>query len=242
MNSLAIIINSCEKFYKITIPKIIESAEKANIPLSCIYVVVGECDIETDILQYNGYHLVFCKFVNIDYNGILYFTQTERGLQELQKYKHFFYIHDTSLFMDFFWEKIHRYLEYCTSYIKLTPIYSKNIGLFQVEWFIQNKKDLFEYFINYDKTLAYEIKKGIYKNESIIREKYKNLFHLNEDSVFLFDENCNPIGHYFINDKIEYLDKIYNDDERLVSIYKEPGIIKFQKNYGKEGSDYQLIL
>jgi len=108
-NSVAIIINSCYKFHKTTIEHIINSAKIAQIPSQNIYIVVGESDEETDIIQKDDYNIVYCKFVNIDYNGVIYFTQTERGLTELKKYTHFFYIHDTCLFQDFFWDKIVNY-------------------------------------------------------------------------------------------------------------------------------------
>ena len=88
--NVAIIVNSNYNFYETTIEPLIISSKKANIPSANIYVVVGECDHETDIIKKNDYNIIFCKYVNIDYNGIIYFTQTERGLAELNMYTHFF--------------------------------------------------------------------------------------------------------------------------------------------------------
>jgi hypothetical protein len=233
MFSIAIIINSCNKFYKNTIGPIIESAEKANIPGNNIYFVVGECDKETGIIRHNNYNIVFCRFVNIDYNGILYFTQTETGIKELKKYTHFFYIHDTSIFMDYFWEKINNYAGSCTSYIKLLPSYTKNIGLLNVEWFILNKKDLFNYFINYDKTLVLKYKVGDFPNKDIIYNRFSNIPRdLYEDCFFDFDETYSPIGSHFENNNNSvYYEKKYSDKERLATEYLEPGIIKYQMNW-----------
>jgi hypothetical protein len=235
-NSIAIIINSCYKFYKTTIIPIIESAKKAKIPSNNIYIVVGDCDEETDIISYDDYNIVFCKFVNIDYNGIIYFTQTERGLNELQKYSHFFYIHDTALFMDFFYQKINTYLNECKSYIKLCDFSTKNIGLFNVEWFISNKKNLFSYYINYDKSLVLQYKDGDLPNKNLIYNNFNNLGRwLNEDALFLFN-NYIPLGNSFKNSDIKsYMEKKYSDEYRLGSLYNEPGIIKYQKNYGQGG-------
>jgi hypothetical protein len=64
MYNLAIIINSCYGFYDITSEKIIESAKKANIPMANIYIVVGEADYESEIIQKNDYNVVFCKYIN----------------------------------------------------------------------------------------------------------------------------------------------------------------------------------
>lgn len=47
---IAIIINSCQKFHKTTLPFIIDSAKKSHIPANNIYVVVGESDDETERL------------------------------------------------------------------------------------------------------------------------------------------------------------------------------------------------
>jgi len=212
---------------------IIESAKHANIPSKHIYVVVGESDEETDIQYVEDFHIVFCKYVNIDYNGILYFTQTDTGLTELQKYTHFFYIHDTAHFLNHFWNSLSPYYYIVQEYVKLCNKCSKNIGLFNVSWFLKNKKELFSYFINYDKTLAYSYKNGDFINKEFIYSKYNNLpYNLNEDSMFLFN-NTEPIGNFFINETETYSEKIYNDEPRLITIYKNPGIAKFQKNWGQ---------
>lgn len=230
--SVAIIINSCYKFYETTLTKIIPSCKIAGIPPSNIYVVVGECDFETDILQREDYQIVFCKYINIDYNAAIYFTQTERGLYELKKYTHFFYTHDTSQFMDCFFTKINHYARICDSYIKLQNAFSKNMGLFQCEWFVANKKELFRHFVNYDAHLILDYKTGEIPNKDYICSQFKNVPRwLNEDCMFLFTENHVPQGYYFINlEPTVYKDKIYTDEERIATVYMEPGIIKYQKN------------
>jgi hypothetical protein len=242
MDSIAIIINSCYKFHKTTIGPIIDSAKKAKIPSSQIYVVVGESD-EESFTKYLDYNIIFCKYVNVDYNGIIYFTQTEHGLNELQKYTHFFYIHDTSVFMESFWEKIKNYAINCQTYIKLEEIHSKNIGLINIEWFLrkQNKKELFKHFINYDKSLVYKYKEAEFPNKDFIFKNFKNLPQfLNEDCMFLF-YNFTPVGEFFKNDIHKEIGKVYSSEDRLITIYQEPGIIKFQKNWGMT-DDWNLDL
>ena len=232
MYNVAIIINSCCKFYDITSKKIIESAKKAEIPLSNIYIVVGEADYVSDVMQKNDYNIIFCKYINIDYNGVIYFTQTERGREELKKYTHFFYTHDTSVFMEHFWKKINQYVFHCDDYIKIQNKYTKNIGLFNVSWFLENKTELLEYYINYDKDEKMNYKIGNFTNKEEIQEKFKNIGeYLNEDVIFNFHENFSPLGKFFINEnKKMFYEKIYSDEVRLVTLYQEPGIMKFQRN------------
>jgi len=241
-SSVAVIVNSCEKFYKTTLNLFIQSAIKANIPKHNIYFVVGECNEETDIIKEEYYNIIFCKYTNIDYNGIIYFTQTERGINELQKYTHFFYTHDTTFLMDHFWEKIINYSQNCDSYIKLQEISSKNIGLINVEWFIKNKKELFSYYINYNKSLLLEYKSANFPNKELIYSNFKNLPKwLNEDAIFSFTENFEPTGDFFKNNILLFKQAVYNNTERLGTVYNEPGIIKFQANWG-QCDDWNLQL
>lgn len=248
MNNISIIVNSCFNFYEVTIKKLIDSCKKAKIPASNIYIVVGESENESEIIFNGEYNIVFCKYINIDYNGAIYFTQTENGLKELQKYTHFFYTHDTVEFLEDFWDKINTYSNNCDKYIKLDEFGSKNMGLINVKYFIENKKELFSYFINYDKNLKINYKSDEPPNDipkrDIIYSKFNNLPRwLNEDCVFLFTEHHNPIGDVFDNKNIEqYYIKIYNGNERLASVYKEPGLIKYNINHGKAKVKWEMNL
>uniref|UniRef100_A0A6C0B0V1 Uncharacterized protein n=1 Tax=viral metagenome TaxID=1070528 RepID=A0A6C0B0V1_9ZZZZ len=235
MNSVAIIINSCYKFHKITIDKIIFSAKQAKIPPSNIYIVVGESDIETDIVRKDDYNIIYCKYVNIDYNAAIYFSQSVNGKKELEKYTHFFYTHDTTFFLEYFWDRICECSKYCDMYIKLENVFSKSIGLFNVTWFIDNKTYLLGYYINYNKDLIMEYKHGNFTNKDLILSKFKNLPEcLNEDCLFLFGENNEAHGMFFINDdKPVYKESFYSTEDRVASVYFDPGIIKYQKNWGQ---------
>lgn len=232
MVQIAIIVNSCFEFYEKTIDVLIASAKKAGVPTGYIYVVVGQSDVDSEIISKDGYNIVFCRYVNIDYNGVIYFTQTDTGLEELQNFTHFFYVHDTCTFMDGFWKNINIAALNCDSYIKLERGGSKNMALFNVQWFIESKKDLLSYFINYDKTLQLKYKGGQYVNKSLIFDKYKNLpRNLNEGSVFIFPEESSS-SRVFRNEVTNYMSTLYSSEERRAIVFKNPGIIKYQKNWG----------
>ena len=242
--TIAVIVNSCLSYYKTTLPFVLKSATAAKIPLSSIYIVIGECD-EERIDSSNEYTLIFTRYVNVDYNGIVYFTQTSHGLDVLKQYTHFFYMHDTITFMDHFWDRIHTYAPRCSSYIKLSRTGSKSTGLFSVTWFIENKKELFSYFANTDKSLRWNYKTSEnFPKEELIRSKFDSLYlWLNEDAVFNFS-NKHPIGPVFENnDPVDYSNrvKIYSDEERLVIPYKNPGIIKYQLNWDQPGMQWKTV-
>ena len=71
---IAILVNSCKKFYEKTIPKLLESANSANIPNQNIYVVVGECEEESEKIE-DGVTFFFTQYTCIDYNACVYFSQ-----------------------------------------------------------------------------------------------------------------------------------------------------------------------
>ena len=51
--------------------------------------------------------------------------------------------------------------------------------------------------------------------------------------MFLFTENFDPLGDFFKNDLNTFKKNVYSNNERLGTIYNEPGIIKFQVNWGQ---------
>jgi len=242
MSSIAIIINSCQKFYETTIDKIIDSAKKANIPSSHIYIIVGECEEDIEMTFTGNYNIVFCKYVNEAYNSAIYFTQTKKGREEIQKYSHFFYTQDTTMFLEHFWDRIQSYVEVCSSYIKLEELYSKNIGFFNVEWFLENKTELMSYYVNYDKSRIMDYKAGDFPNKDLIYNKFNHLARwLNEDCLYLFGPNHEPLGYSFTNPtKDIFMVKIYSEEERRATVYENPGIIKYQKNWGQGGWNLNL--
>jgi len=247
MTTVAIIINSCEKFWSTTSQKILPSLERAKIPGRSVYVVVGECDYESEIVydEQRQHHIVYCRYVNESYNAAIYFTQNEKARKEISKYSHLFYTQDTTSFCEDFGYNIQTYAEGCNSYIKLLNKFTKNIGLFNVSWFLTNKTELMRYFINYDKSLIIAYKSSNFVNKDIIYSKFKNLGeYLGEDSLFEFDgTRGDPLGPVFPNKLIPcYLEKVYSKEDRLVTVYKQPGILKYQKNWSQANMVWNISL
>jgi hypothetical protein len=153
-------------------------------------------------------------------------------------------MHDTCIFLDTFWKTVTEAASECTSYIKLKQEYSANTGLFSVNWFIRNRKELFSYFINYEKELALAYKASNYPNKDVIYKKFNNLpKHLGEDAVFTF-ENFLPLGPIFnyMHGNPSFIMCMYSNEPRKGNIFS-PGIIKFNKNWrGGEEEDFQWNL
>jgi hypothetical protein len=250
---IALLINSCEAFYKTTLPQFIHHAKQTGIPFEQIYAVIGESSQEHPQLnqilpqpQPEPYNIIHCPYINIDYNAASYFTQTPQGREELQKYTHFFYIHDTADLMPHFWEKIQEHAEVCTEYIKLTNTHTKNIGLFSVPWFLENKSFFLENIKNTDPQYKRDYKTGWFPNKEWL---YKNIPHLcpwnlGEDCLFNYNDSTGePMGDFFHNEVQTFLANFYGSTEtRKVSIYQAPGVVKYQTNWGQPGAVWSTEL
>ena len=241
---IALVVNSCFAFYKTTIPNLIESAKEAQVPLEHVYIVVGDCDTHVPMHTENGYNIVFCRYNNVDYNAAIYFTQTEEGRETLQKYTHFFYTHDTVDFLPHFWTNIQ--MAVCDSYIKLKSTSSCSTGLFHVQWFLETRTELLSYLVNFDpdKKICYKHgnREHVPRSEEIYK-KFKNISRwLNEDLMFLWTEDFEPLGECFMTQEPRrFLVEKYGS-ERLASFYDPPGLVKFQKNFNGGIDGWKLTL
>lgn len=247
---VALIVNTCQAFYETTIPRFIESAQKANVPAEHIYVVVGEADESNYFHTTQNHHVAYCPYKNIDYNAAIYLTQTQDGRRILQTYDYFFYIHDTAELIPHFWEKINIYAQKCaennTPYIKLAPTHTKNIGLLSTQWFLQRESQthFFQSIINTNSDLKRDYKTGNFPNKQWLYDNIQGLcpWNLGEDCLFVYDGQ-EPVGEWFHNHVDRFITHLYGSQEpRLASIYKEPGLIKFQKNWGQPGADWSMSL
>jgi hypothetical protein len=77
----------------------------------------------------------------------------------------------------------------------------------------------------------------IFNNKKVIYQKFNSLPEfLNEDALFSFDGNGGvPLGDVFYNIEIKrYMvnGPYIKNEPRLANVYKNPGIIKYQKNWG----------
>jgi hypothetical protein len=233
---VAVVVNSCQSYYQVAVPTLLQSARVAGIPLTDIYVVVG--DAETDIPDTvvpgpeGGYHLIFTRYINIDFNGVMYMTQTEAGRQTLAHYTHFFYVHDTVEFLPHFWERMGVYVAEGEQYIYLLPQAGKNIGLFEVAWFMEHKAGLLAMLANTDPAKKVDYKHGRFENEAAIRAAYPMLPHtLNEDVLVWMNPEA---GCVFPNQEYARFQVAkYGGAMRLATVYQEPGLVKYQANWGQ---------
>ena len=256
---VALIINTCEAYYKKTLLQFFAHAKDTGIPFDQIYVVVGEsADAKNEIefqphkpdeaetFDQGGFHIIHSPYVNIDYNAAVFFTQTPQGRAELEKYTHFFYIHDTADLMAHFWKRIQEYAAVCTDYVKLTQTHTKNIGLFSVPWFMENKTEFLKNIVNTDPQLKSAYKCGEFPNKTWLYANIPRLcpWNLGEDCLFDYDDATGkPLGEFFVNEPNFFFAEMYGSTEpRKIILFQEPGVVKYQKNWGQPGATWSTEL
>lgn len=220
MSFLSIVINTCKDYYKVTVPPLLESLEKANVPKECIFIVVGDCDNEEDKII-NDIPYYFRRYCNIDNNAMLWITQEEPAVMS----EWIIYLHDTSLVAPEFWEKSHNIIKNIdneTTCIKLYKQFSMGMGFYKKNWlYTELIKNYMKGFINYDKSQKSKIK--------------ENLVVL-EDTLFKFTERGPEYGICIYLDNeykvVERNRKMYGTDiPRIVEYYENPGIYKIKANW-----------
>jgi hypothetical protein len=264
---VALIVNTCDAYYRKTIPWFIQHAIQSKIQPEDILVVVGESETNNpllfqihcpsaspDVPQTTGpetapetqYNRVFCPYVNIDFNAAIFLSQTQQGRKWISEYTHFFYLHDTTQCLPQLGDRLAHWAPSCSSYIKLQATHTKNIGLFNTMWFLDTKSEFLSAIINTDHSKKMDYKCGEFPNKRWIYENISGMcpWNLNEDTLFLYCPNTEqPIGEYFHNHVDYYYTHLFDSpDVRLASIYNEPGIVKFQRNWGQPGEGWKMTL
>jgi hypothetical protein len=244
--TLAIVVNSCVSFSPTTMPIFLDSMRLARIPLSNVYCILGESDVDS-IDTSNEYTVIKTRFCNVDNTAAVYLTQTDHGRSILNAYTHIFYTHDTVRFLEGFWTTIQTYLPSCSSYRKLQESATKTTGLLHSQWFLREKSKVMKYLANtdIDKRYAYKSSIGI-PNEADIRANCSHLPQwLNEDVIFDFKDDFGATGDWFVKnaDVPTHFEDIYGTGTvRKAYVYNPPGIIKYQKNFVIVDNNWQMNL
>lgn len=137
---IAIVVTSCEKYYKHTLPMLLTSLKSAGIRAENVFVVVGqssyECDssfgMDDDYIV-RSYHRTYA---NMDNNGMLWVV-SDKGREALQEYKWMFYMHDTCVVDQNFNQSLHETFQlYYTSSTKAMRLYhqfSMSMGYYSLD-------------------------------------------------------------------------------------------------------------
>jgi len=136
--TVAILISSCEKYYKQSVPVLLASMD---VPREHIHVVVGECAEESDDGQIH-----FRRWANFDNNALIWAASAP----EMERYTWVFNLHDTCECEPGFWNKIQPLPEYEPYDVAklISCDYSMCIGLYRTS-FLQSVKSKIDELISY---------------------------------------------------------------------------------------------
>lgn len=122
------IISSYISSYKNTLPKIIDSLKRNNIPNDNIISIVGGCDNKS-----REENIIFTNHNSFDHTGIIEIIESKL------ESKYWFALHDTCEAGPNFYQNITKH-KITKPYIALTEMAWMNMGLFSNQY-IQNNKD-----------------------------------------------------------------------------------------------------
>ena len=217
----SVVINSCKDYYKKTVQPLMESLEKANVPKDSIFVVVGDCDKDEEMVI-EGVAYIFRRYCNIDNNGILWLTQEKPSFIK----EWVMYLHDTSLVAPEFWKNstdiTKEHLAKETTCLKLYGNHSMSMGFYKREWLYSDPiKEHMKTMLNYD----------INNRQSI-----KNDIESTEDALFKYAQRGRGGKCIIMNEKYDIVDhnkNIYGTNtRRIIEFYKIPGLYKIKANFG----------
>lgn len=223
---LVIVINSCANYYVRAVPPLLETLVKANVPMDCLHVVVGDATAQIDETSDNGVTYHHRQWCNIDNNGLLWVTQERPSA--LSDAMWILYLHDTSLVDDnpTFWDAAYKVIsdhETLFDCVRLHQPFSMGMGFYKVEWLLKpHVASYLNQLVNYDVNRKPAIKAGL---------------HILEDTLFKFALQ----GHGRlatlpnVYQVVEREKRMYGSDvPRIVEYYAIPGIYKIKANWNAD--------
>lgn len=212
-----VVVNTCEGYFRVSVPRLLDSLWRAGVPRNEVIVVVGESEDPRDEII-DDVKYVFRGTYNIDNNGLVWLAEEH----EFEIDEWIVYLHDTTEVDDDFWVKVldlARGLR-CNC-ARLVPWNSMGMGLYRASWLASaGVRDFMTGIKNLDpgKKLA-----------------IKNDLAALEDTLFKFaGSECETLKNPYVVDPDPRQSKPYGTDTpRIVEHYPIPGIRKFKANWGQ---------
>lgn len=135
MGSPCIVVNSCYKNYRTTIPPLLGSLKRAGVDCRQVHVVIGESVEEKDQLDEVNVH--FRRWANMDDNGLNWLVEDE-ARTHVPDSAFVFYMHDTCTVGVTFRAHLESWAEQVRRtqlvVLQLRPLPSMGMGWYQAGW------------------------------------------------------------------------------------------------------------
>lgn len=225
MTVTRILVNSCLKFYKTTLPPLLESLRNDGVPRDLVHVVIGEADERrSEVIDDVHHHYV--PYASMDNNALIW-AALDDGVAQPGDW--WFYLHDTCTVERGFWGKVTAKVSdasFSTTFraARVLPTNSMCIGLYVVE------------ALRHATTRA-ELKRvtNLDRSPERILALKRNLAEV-EDFVFNIIAKHAKV-HVFANQyrATETSQHPYGTNtKRIREDYPDPGIVKWKANWGKK--------
>lgn len=223
---VAVVINSCKKFYTKSVPKLLSSLKTAGFPNKHVFMVVGEDANERNEWYGNGSYQVnalYRAWGNIDNNGMILLAKDNKLFTD---YEWIFYMHDTCNVTPKFGTNIHACLDAYQDSPHVKAVKLCNTGMSMSMGFY--KREVFSHpriISEIGETINFDLSRNAllqvkHKVEDIVFDMIKKLY--GASSVTALENSC----HH----EVGKTDTTYGGSERHIEEYPMPGVTKYKAN------------
>lgn len=220
--SIAILVNSCDKYADKTLPPLLLSLRQAGVRADTVFVVVGESpthvDQTSDDEDYRV-HVALRPYVNVDNNAFVWLVESENRTRIVDNFDWIFYTHDTTLVTPAFLANLTKMCEATAPDVvalKINKEESMSIGLYRPEaiWAVRDE-------IRALKNTRPDIKQMVKQSC--------------EDSVFDMLAGVGTVDHMHnpLKNTAPAVNAYGTDTIRILETWDAPGLIKFKANWNQ---------
>ena len=236
MNNLLIVINTCENYFKYSVPSLLKQIKE--LKLSNVVIISGQ-EQKDETIYLDGIKVIKVKYTGLQHTSAIYITE---NYNEFSEFKYFMLLPDTIEFGKRFKDNLSKYYqEYLENRnLQILGIIDPSLrptmdmGIFNIEHIL----NISEYF---SKIKTYDLSK-------INLIKLKKLLILDENTIFGTPicgsgTNFNKIvkDKKFLCNNMEDIIEEFIQEKDINSIYFSLlDLYKFQRNF--RGTDCKLIL
>lgn len=132
MGTIGVLVTSCESFAPATLPRLLESLQRAGVPPDAVRVVIGDCEVDEDGEPLGGVRVHRRRTAMLDNNGLAWLAEDESWRVDWVAY-----LHDTCTVHPRFWTECDRVVQGLDDGIacaKLRAANSMGMGLYRAAW------------------------------------------------------------------------------------------------------------
>jgi hypothetical protein len=230
---IALLVSSCLEFHESTLPVLLASIAKTEVPQEDVFVVIGDAPAFSD-----GYFAIdssyavrafYVPFTSFDHNALMWMLYTRSPV--MQPYSWVFQVHDTTAFVIDFHKSLTNVLEEHLSIepnlaaLRLSSGFSMSMGYFKKAALHRHVSAILEQTLNWDtdpKTRVHH--KGSHIEDGVFKLLESKGEHVRSITGPEASETEYNVPSPYVKSGSAF---------RRRQLWKRPGLYKYQANYGQ---------